>query len=48
MVPARAGVIPIVFAKITEDMGGPRASGGDPVKRVKAVKMEPWSPRERG
>ena len=48
VVPARAGVIPILslFSQII--LSGPRASGGDPDQTGRDRRHQEWSPRERG
>ena len=48
VVPARAGVILAAFQSGKSASGGSRASGGDPIDKIKRVSAKRWFPRERG
>ena len=48
MVPARAGVIPYDKLKWIAQIGGTRASGGDPTTGLTRFIINKWYPRERG
>ena len=48
MVPARAGVIPIRKERYGIEIGGSRASGGDPGIDNWYYLKSGWFPRERG
>ena len=48
VVPARAGMSLWDGIKGAIDVGGPRASGDEPVHTKRQIKPGGWSPRERG
>ena len=48
VVPARAGVGPIMIVWTVVSRGGPRASGGRPGAYTDGQAIRAWSPRERG
>ena len=46
--PAYAGVIPSAIIRQTTPKSFPRIRGGDPVKAVKDLENDPFSPHTRG
>ena len=48
VVPARAGMTPMLSTKVIRAISGPRTSGDDPEQEAKKVEAETWSPHERG
>ena len=48
VVPARAGMSPADSLFSSEELGGPRASGDEPITCPQGAEAMKWSPRERG
>ena len=48
VVPARAGMSPVILKFLERCDRGPRASGDEPISPENASLESLWSPRERG